>query len=267
MPNDIIPFGKYKGQNVLSLANDKSYTDWLVSQPWFRSDHTNIYNIIVNNFREVDNTPEHNKIQIKFLDSTFSLKLAFLLYPGLFHWNPKTTTEELKKYISKNTFTTADLEKIIATANQENLLAAPDPSFENGHDVSYYVAYGLDLELELKSKPYFAPDFIFNHKRYINILIEIKPTIGDDFPAVLRQMKASMPKTMFDNNDHSPYKKYRCLLLREYTGESASREQFIKYFNSQGYKVIFLSDINSIELPIIENRLSLTKENLINTNA
>jgi uncharacterized protein (DUF3820 family) len=31
----IVPFGKYKGQPVEALAQDRSYLDWLQTQNWF----------------------------------------------------------------------------------------------------------------------------------------------------------------------------------------------------------------------------------------
>ena len=36
-----VPFGKYKGQPVIKLLEDKSYTDWLKKQDWFKN-HTPI---------------------------------------------------------------------------------------------------------------------------------------------------------------------------------------------------------------------------------
>jgi hypothetical protein len=44
------------------------------------------------------------------------------------------------------------------------------------------------------------------------------------------------------------------LLLRNYNGVGADKEQFIKYFETQGYKVVFIDDLEKIEIPpIIEN--------------
>jgi hypothetical protein len=51
--------------------------------------------------------------------------------------------------------------------------------------------------------------------------------IGDDYPSVLRQMKANGS---------------RYLLLKEYTGTGATREQFIKTFATADRAVIFLDE-------------------------
>lgn len=262
MQKDIIPFGKYKGKDIFTLATDKSYADWLVSQPWFREKYTNIYNIIINNFREANDTPEHNKIQVKFLESNYALKLAFLLYPELFYWNSHNIKKELSEYLKENNISNDDLELVIASMNKEKLLNISPPSFEEGHDVSYVVTYGINLELFFnKTRSSMYPDFKFIRRNYIKISIEIKPTIGDDFPSVLRQMKASMPTTMF--SDRNQYHNYRCLLLEKYIGESATKEQFINYFDSQGYNIIFTHEINSTHLPTIENNLNFTPNEFI----
>lgn len=197
MTDQLIPFGKHKGKPIEILAEDKEYTKWLLAQPWFKTKYQNIHMLVINNFREPLDTPEHNELQVKFLDNEFSLKLARLLEPRLFDG---TTLPKLSK-----------------------------PVFETGYDVSY-MASSAQMKL------------------YIKILIEIKPTIGDDFPSVLRQMKASMPLI----EDSLGTKSYYCLLVRQYNGEGANKEQFIKFFQSQGYTVVFFDDIENIVLPIKE---------------
>lgn len=65
-------------------------------------------------------------------------------------------------------------------------------------------------------------------------LIEIKPVVSDDFPAILRQMKKSGAFI---------------LLIGEYNGIGATREEFIEYFKTQGIKVVFETDVEAYELP------------------
>jgi hypothetical protein len=70
----VVPFGKYKGQPVEVLAADKSYCDWLAGQDWFRDRYTTIHTLIVNNFREPSETPEHNALQARFLDPDWRVR-------------------------------------------------------------------------------------------------------------------------------------------------------------------------------------------------
>jgi hypothetical protein len=86
----IVPFGKYKGQPLEALANDRSYLDWLTAQDWFRERYANIYTLIVNNFAEPSETPDHNALQVLFLNDVFCSKLFSLVQP---HWHTYTLSE------------------------------------------------------------------------------------------------------------------------------------------------------------------------------
>ena len=68
---DIVPFGKYRGQPIDVLAADSGYCDWLIAQAWFRERYGNVYTLIVNNFGEPTETPDHNALQARFLDEAF----------------------------------------------------------------------------------------------------------------------------------------------------------------------------------------------------
>lgn len=77
--SDVVPFGKYKGKPVEALAQDRQYVEWLTAQPWFKDRYQTIYNVIVNNFQEPSETPEHNALQVLFLDAAFRERfLAFV---------------------------------------------------------------------------------------------------------------------------------------------------------------------------------------------
>src|SRR5260221_12243408 len=67
----IVPFGKYKGQPVEVMQQDHQYVEWLMAQGWFRERFGGIYTMIINNFGEPAETPEHNALQAKFLNDDF----------------------------------------------------------------------------------------------------------------------------------------------------------------------------------------------------
>ena len=56
----IIPFGKYKGQSIEVLRNDPEYVQWMTTQDWFRERFAWFHTLIINNFGEASETPEHN---------------------------------------------------------------------------------------------------------------------------------------------------------------------------------------------------------------
>ncbi len=256
MAQELIPFGKHKGEPVEALAGDKNYTQWLLSQPWFKEKFQNIYTIVINNFLVPENTPEHNKMHVKFLERDYSLKLAYYLNPDIFQWNSARINEELTRKLNRpGPSASIVMDKIIERYGSGiKLLRISEPTVESGYDVAYSVSYGVPIRFDYES-PTNGNTYTFElvTNRMVRLIIEIKPTIGDDFPSVLRQMKASMPIKQSD----SIQKTINCLLVGEYTGEGATKEQFQQFFETQKYKVIFASEIGQVKLPLIEEDFHL----------
>lgn len=75
---ELIPFGKYKGQPLATMASDRDYCEWLLQQSWFVERFPQIHTIVVNNFGEPSETPEHNALQIRFLDDRFRAQCTAL---------------------------------------------------------------------------------------------------------------------------------------------------------------------------------------------
>lgn len=185
MSDDLIPFGKYRGQPIEALAGDQQYADWLAAQPWFRERHPSLYTIIINNFTVAADTPEHNKLQARLLDEKFTTRLINSAVPTL-----KITGVRV--------------------------------SFEsNGLDASVLVAYDYYDE---NDKPWRTQQIF---------VVEAKPTIGDDYPTILRQIKRAA----------SSFDKQYILLYGEYCGAGVDEETFRKIFVNEQITPIRLSDV------------------------
>jgi hypothetical protein len=76
MTTDLVPFGKHKGQPLTVLAQDRDYCDWLLQQSWFMQRFPELHTIVINNFGEPNETPEHNRLQLRFLDPVFVAKCS-----------------------------------------------------------------------------------------------------------------------------------------------------------------------------------------------
>lgn len=152
MSNEIIPFGKYKGQPVDVLMNDKPYLEWLQGQEWFTSRYQNINTLIINNFREPTETPEHNKLQALFLDGKF-------LYQFVDHLK--------SKYANQFCFELKDEE-----SNQWVQYKYGDKEWTEI----------MEAKIAFEEK---GIDVVWGR----HLSIEIKPILSHDYPAVLRQMK------------------------------------------------------------------------------
>ncbi len=237
MTDNLIPFGKHKGKPIEILAEDKEYAQWLLAQPWFKAKYLNIYTVVINNFHEPAHTPEHNVMQNRFLDQEYSLKLAYCLDSSLFKWNSEQINKRLNEILIRSRERDVETRSRIyedrfntriSGLDNKKLLTLSKPIFEGGHDVAYYVRYGVAFMT-----------------RSIKIHVEIKPSVSENYPSVLRQMKHPAPSQIQGVFDES----FRCLLVRDYVGEGVNREQFVQFFESQHFRVIFASDVDNACLP------------------
>ena len=199
--SEIIPFGKYKDKPLETMLADQNYIDWLLKQPWFREKYLNIYNIIVKTSQEPAETPAHNRIQMMFLDKAFLKKFGKLIGKDC-SW-----LVEFEKRITID---------IIRTTRA--LIKSPPVDVTIGERALHSVPMGT-----------FVPA----------VAIEIKPTIGDDFPAVLRQIRETQSRIADAKH---------VLLVEEFTAEGATKEQFESFFSSAGILVVFLADVLKTEV-------------------
>jgi hypothetical protein len=185
---NIVPFGKYRGRPIEVLQADSQYTEWLIEQPWFRDKYVAIYNVVSQN--EASDTPEHNSLQVLFLDDEFC-------------------------------------KKVLRRLNiEESFLSGYTKFFESSLLDTYSGFRKEAIGRGVSNRPI---DVLFKWQYGSSpIGIEIKSTVSDDYPSILRQMKANGSK---------------CLFLREYVGIGASRDQFVETFKVSGFQIIFLDEV------------------------
>jgi len=135
---NLIPFGKYKGKEIEQVAEDKHYLEWLCAQAWFRERHGDLYQVIINNFAEPEDTPEHNKLQACFLDKDYCLSLL-----AKQRWPVKSITQ------------------------------------------ARFEASGIDVSFEARL---LVTEKDEEYQERFDVLVELKPTLSDNYPSVLRQM-------------------------------------------------------------------------------
>lgn len=71
------------------------------------------------------------------------------------------------------------------------------------------------------------------------VLAECKPDLGDDYPAVLRQMKRS--------HGHPSVRMF-CLLVRSFRSDAIDNDQLRLFFKSSNIAVIFESEVDAVLL-------------------
>jgi hypothetical protein len=210
MAGEVVPFGKYKGKPVEAMAQDRQYVDWLTAQSWFKERYANYYTLIVNNFQEPADTPEHNGLQAKFLDAKFCLR--FVQFLGNYGGSAKTLTTEFEYH---------------------------------GFDIDLRGTHDTGRMKKWKDGYHEGESRIIE---YVHYSIEIKPTVADDYPAILRQIKTALTNTRSDCYAGRPIRLAvefgdPVLFLQEYMGRGATCEEFINIFERSNIRVVFLDEI------------------------
>ena len=188
MNTKLVPFGKYKGQPMEVMQMDTRYCEWLATQDWFREQYGNVYNqVIINNSTEPSETPEHNRLQVKFLDQTF-----------------------VENFVSKK----------LSPAISAKYFRIENIHFEH---------YGWDVCIEYE----YSKNSDDEADRYGSVCFEIKPSLGDDFPAVLRQMK---------NNSNRYRSTFSVCIIDEFSASGATYEQVQQMFRASKFSLLKFSD-------------------------
>lgn len=226
---NLVPFGKYRGQPVEAMAQDQQYVEWLTQQAWFKERYQNLYTVIINNFGEPSNTPEHNALQARFLDDDFRLKFSSVAIPRLW-WFARMDGEMIETAIRwaadhAGTWVVNPGDCRLQHADNWPLVVLSKVDFETGGvDVAWNVAGGILLSKK-NSNEWLKGASVFRELR-----IEVKPEVGDDYPSILRQMRRNGSNFLF---------------TRSYAGIGVDKQTFLQFMESQGIRVIFEHDVDS----------------------
>lgn len=181
----IIPFGKHREKPIQILQQDAAYRDWLMQQNWFRDRHESIYQLIVNNFGEPTETPEHNAMQARFLNDELCIGLLRKL-----GWEPFDHQG-------------------------------------NGRLLRSFEERGWDVSIRAISTTISG-----GTRRLAAVCLELKPFLGDDYPAVLRQMRAAQASGDLG-----------ALVVGQFTAIGATLEQVRAIFEQSGFHLVMMSEI------------------------
>ena len=180
----VIPFGKRRGLTVAELlAQDPDYARWLSSQGWLADRFAELHTALVARGAASEETPEHNAMQVKFLRPEWRLACLIAARPGyvgrtraeLLGWAQAELRDERHQF-RQNLDRIRSLEMEVATLeNGGPFLRAPGCRFE---------LRGVDVLLFDTSPNCYGVDY----STHSGTGVELKPSLGDEYPAVMRQM-------------------------------------------------------------------------------
>jgi uncharacterized protein (DUF3820 family) len=198
--SNIVPFGKYKGQPIENLAADPEYSKWLLQQAWFQERFSHLCAIIAAAHAPAE-TPEHNLMQAEYLEESKRLWLANLVLGP--DWRQKWHEAHLSntKVVELHSARVSHPQYKLKYEFKDTLTVS-EPKFEvEGADVHFHITAPL---FSLSAREYSdVPHFIFDLPYPTTIRVELKPSISDDYPAVLRQALASKCNVVVSKFCHS----------------------------------------------------------------
>jgi hypothetical protein len=275
----VMPFGKYRGRSVIEvMAIDPQYVEWLKTQDWFTVKFVRIYNIVVQAGRPPEDTPEHNAIQVRFLDDEFCKMVAAKVIPPLDALREKlieANISERELFLSSYDDTYKRVQQAVASAQhqvtvarsykddearalkqlesnqlklkdlprerewaQSQLKTLPDAQLEvtiENRDMEDGVDVAFDIVTAVSLRSY-----------RFTIAIEIKPSLGDDYPTVLRQMKEQV-RRRFRISHHIAWFHHlktghrHVLCYGEFAARGATIDQVKTIFRQAGFDVVCVS--------------------------
>ena len=216
--DEVVPFGKYRGRPVSAMMADKNYMEWLCNQSWFSQKCPKIYNVIVNNVQQDVDTPEHNRMQADFLREEVRSALISL-------------------------WVICDERHCVGIDHDIEQIVKKFPS-KYSHWIASQEVIKTKTEVEFEKRGW---DVIIWCGRFSKLFVELKPEIGDDYPAILRQIK----------NRREVSNKYQgsVLVYKSYTGSTVDENEFRRIMILSGVSMVVKMD----ELPTDEIKAYIEK--------
>jgi uncharacterized protein (DUF3820 family) len=259
-PQTPVPFGKYKGRPVIEMMADTNYVSWLMAQGWFAEKYQVVFNIITGYNGDVSETPEHNSLQVKFLEP--EVWATILKTPSILARLEAQWKEELLWEEDRLKFELGRAEGALGDKH------ASDAERQAAHDKAYKVKSALaefkkvypslvdgfhdqqmsvNIErVEFEKSGCDAFGFIntsietahFTWRLTLVIAVEIKPNLSDDYPAVLRQMRA-MRLRLGNEGDLGEYVWFlTTLYTQRVSAKGATPDQIRRIFESSGFTLV-----------------------------
>jgi hypothetical protein len=228
----VLPFGKHKGATVAELlTKDPAYAEWIVAQGWVAERFAELHAAILSRGAATDDSPEHNAIQVRFLDPVFRLACLFAVNGDAMREDWANTiacqidmaADDVRRAERGYIYPETDRPGRVDGAKRR--LAALNSAIRKFATSVRFEDRGVDVSI---SWSLHSAGGSWGHKGPAGI--EIKPTMGDDFPSVMRQMSRLG---------------CRILVVGEYTGRAVSEPQLRQMFAANNQTLLFIRDIEA----------------------
>lgn len=133
---------------------------------------------------------------------------------------------------------------------EENYLCNYENNF-NEHYEKYRLQYYSDIIKKYCSEGIYVEKINENQYKisidicgyYSAVCCELKPTLSDDYPAVLRKLNTQIELTRNDKTNFSKLNKKFILIIESFTSDHVSKKQLITIFKQSNIKIVFTDEI------------------------
>ena len=245
--SEIIPFGKYKGKPIIEvISKHKKYIEWLMLQNWLSEELRSQINVfITHGGKNSEETPEHNRIQMIFLNREYRRAICSFFYrcPII----PKKVSFEAKVgAIFADVFFDFKTKGVTSSSRvcdkcKENTLFSRNYAFMEKPVMCDSCGRERPTSFDFK---YYNP---ISGKMFI----EIKPSVSDEYPSVLRQIKR-----MQEEAERGCF----VLLYGSFDSKYVSEDEFVEIFESSKIKCVSMKQLEEKRLHLIEIDESTKKD-------
>ena len=253
--NTVVPFGKYRGMPVEVMQQDQNYFNWAYAQEDIRKRYPWLFGLQVIQVQEMQDTPEHNSYQVLFLDQDFIDDVWDIVWPGerVEHvltnreWRmaQELATFDLRLRNARHDSTKDEWRESYAHATPEEKAESRKIREEGQRQLALVEQEIATVKLrqhgemlcpvrrrelpvvsaafEVRGRYGGSADVELSCDAGGTCRIEIKPSMGDDYPSVLRQMKASGCDVLY---------------LGHYAGSGATLAQVRKMFMASNILIL-----------------------------
>lgn len=166
--NKLVNFGKYKNQPVEIMIEDTDYCNWFLTQTDMQNKYAWLYQIIQNAIKAED-TPEHNALQMRFMDEDYCIKVGNYF----FELNKEKLSKGLQTSYVDCIKTEATIKKEIIEKLSEELTTIVLKQFKSL--VFYNIESHEKIEFEEYRKYYFEK---YNLEEYLSYFEKTGHTLG-----------------------------------------------------------------------------------------
>lgn len=248
MSENVILFGKHKGKSITEvMGTDPQYIDWLTKQDWFKERNPALFQtintVIVHHSDGPEETPAHNALQALFLKPEQQEVVIgkYITLPwgvdGHFAIPDKQTVaidfEPVDVFLRvtstcrsfRDDYSQWNIPERLVYLDSRLVTVGPQP----GCCASHINQGAIGQTRVLRDKTTAIVDFY----------IEVKPSIGDDYPAVIRQVKQKRDMVKSRNMSAGSDEQHWIVYADQFTGTTVTRDQMVAMLNHAGIDVIW----------------------------